>query len=265
MRVALCFSGMVRTLVQTYPSIRQHLLEPFKPDVFVHTYDKMGLRKENDLPVSETWLKGLLQPVLSRIVPFEEADLGFKQERDRLYQYPGPIWTAGVVPESWWKLANVMSQFWHVRECDRLRQAHEETQGFRYDLVIRARMDNLFGATPDPLGQHGLRAYPMGTVFVADHAAYGGLCDQFAMGEGESMRAYCDYYSRFEEVYRSRVLLPRYYGASEALLKRYVEKFTDLKALQFRVPFELQRESEVYVQSEITDDYFHRQMLKEVA
>ncbi len=193
MRVALCLSGMVRTLMQTYPSIRQHLIDPFKPDIFVHTYDKMGLRKENDPPVTEAWLKGILRPVASKIVPLDEANRSFLQERDRLYQYPGPIWTNGVVPENWWKLANLLLQIWHVRECDRMRQAHEENLGFCYDLVIRARMDALFCATPDPLAQHGLKEYPLGTVFVPDHAAYAGICDQFAMGEREAMRIYSDY------------------------------------------------------------------------
>jgi hypothetical protein len=256
---------MVRTLMQTYPTIRKNLLDPFKPDVFVHTYDKMGLRSEKDLDVSETWLNGILRPVVSKIVPFAENNTRFARERDRLYALPGPVGPGGEARELVWTLRNVLSQLWHVQEADVLRQEYEQQQGFEYDLVIRARMDSLFICPPDPLGQHGLSSYPKETIFVPDHAAFCGLCDQFAMGERESMRVHCEYYSRVQEVFTSRPLFPKGYGCAEGMLRRYHEKVTSIQAVAFRFPFEIQRETEVTNQSHLTDSHYCEYLAREAA
>jgi len=265
MRVALCFSGMIRTLDRTYPNIRAHLLEPLHPDVFIHTYDRMGLSKENDTEVSEAWLDDFFRPATTKIVSLEENNTRFLRERDRLYSLPGPIGPGGIARETIWKLRNVLSQLWHVQQCDFLRQEYEAKQGFHYDLVIRARTDNLFLSTPNPLGQLGLSSFPEKTVFVPDHAAYGGVCDQFAMGERESMRAHCDYYSHFEETFCSRPLLLRYYGAAEGLLKRYHLRIAGLTPVAFRFPFEIQRENETQIQGHVDDAFFRKHILKEAA
>lgn len=249
MRVAICFSGMVRTLMQTYPSIQKCLLSPFEPDVFIHTYDKMGARKTDDLPVSEGWLRALLNPVDCRIVPQAQADPVHEQERDRLYCYPGPMIGGANHPELRWKLKNVLSQVWHVYECDKMRRAYERKNGFTYDVVIRARMDNLFRATPPLLpeaeerGRGGeVRAR---TILIPDHSGYGGFCDQFALGGSTAMATFCDYYLHFEKVFRSRVLVPDNWGPPENMLRRYIEKFTDLKPVIIPMPFEIQRENKI--------------------
>jgi hypothetical protein len=255
---------MVRTLEQTLPTLRRHLLEPFQPDIFVHTYDRSGL--SGDIPdVNGEMLSRLLQPVDFRVVSQAEKDPEFLRERDRLYMLPGPVGPGGIAREQIWKLRNVLSQLWHVRECDRLRQGYEDRNGIRYDVVIRARMDSLFTATPEPLKEHGLAEWPKQTVFVPDHAAYGGVCDQFAMGERESMRVHCDYFTHFEKVFCSRPVLPRGYGAAEGLLKRYLLHVAKIRAIEFRIPFEIQREGSTSIQSQITDAYFRRYMLMEAA
>jgi hypothetical protein len=255
MRVAVCLSGMVRTLAKTCPSIKQCLIEPYKADVFIHTYDKMGIR---DLPVSPGWLSSLLRPKALKIQPYEEWVPTFKQERDRLYSYPGPVWPLNVTPESRWKLANILAQVWHVHQCDLLRREQEAREGFKYDLVIRARMDNLFTMIPAPVGPQILRAYPEKTIYLPLHAGYGGLCDQYAMGDSDSMTAYSDYHLHIEATYRSRPLFPPYCGSPENLLYRYLNKFTDLKLMQFNFPFDIQRESEISPQSHKTPEFYEK-------
>ena len=261
MRIALCLSGMVRTLMQTYPSIQRNLLNPLSPDVFIHTYDRMGLRKENDLPVSESWLKAMFSPVDCRIVPQAQADLVHEQERDRLYCYPGPIFGGGIDPEVTWRLKNVLSQLWHVQQCDTMRRSHERKQGFKYDVVVRARMDNVFKG---PLQvRENSQPFPENTVFYPEHSGYGGLCDQFAMGNSDSMAVHSDYYLHFEKVFRSRPLVPARWGAPEGLLRRYIEVFTDIKPVTFSFPFDLQRENEVETISHKTDAWWRVWVLGE--
>lgn len=43
MRVALCLSGQMRTLAHCWESLDRHLIEPLKPDIFVHTWSHRGV------------------------------------------------------------------------------------------------------------------------------------------------------------------------------------------------------------------------------
>ncbi|HEY3783180.1 MAG TPA: hypothetical protein VGL56_19040 [Fimbriimonadaceae bacterium] len=261
MRVALCLSGMVRTLAKTYPSLKQCLIDPYKPDVFIHTYDKMGIR---DLPVSSPWLTSLLRTKAIMIQSLDDWTPKFRQERDRLYSYPGPVWPLNVAPESRWKLANILAQAWHVNQCDLMRREQERKEAFKYDLVIRARMDNLFSTIPAPLGSQVHRAYPEKTVYFPDHSGYGGICDQYAMGDSNSMSVYADYHLHIEQTYRSRSFTP-FRGPTETLLYRYLSKFTDLKLMQFHFPFELQRETGIEYQSHKTPEFYEKYIATGIA
>ena len=256
MRVALCFSGMVRTLMLTLPSIQEFLLEPFSPDVFVHTWDRMGLKESADRPVTSQWLNSMLPVTSCAIKTSSEYDKKFARERDLLYTVPGPILPTGAKPEEWMKLKNVLTQLWHVHQCDLLRREHERKHDFTYDIVIRARMDNLFTVPLAPLGQHRFTEYPTDAVFVPEHGGFGGYCDQFAIGSSVAMERYCDYYPNFESMWRSRPLLKDAYGLPERFLKRYLTNVANLKVYRFTFPFELQRESEVVRQSRFTDDWY---------
>ena len=244
---------MVRTLSKTCPAIKQFLIDPYQADVFVHTYDKMGVRSTNDLPVSAAWVASVLRPKAIKIEPYDEWVPRFKQERDRLYCYPGPVWPMGMPSESRWKLANVLAQVWHVHKCDLMRREQEEKGGFKYDIVIRARMDNTFCMVPAPN-----KELPKNTVYIPEHAGYGGFCDQFAMGDSDSMAVYSDYHLHLEKAFRSRPLFPGYCGPPETMLARYLLKFTGLEVKHFKFPFEIQRDSEVSLQSHKTPDFYEK-------
>lgn len=258
MRVALCLSGMVRSLSKTSPAIKRFLIDPFQTDVFVHTYDKMGVRSTNDLPVSAAWISSALRPKAIKIEPYDEWVPRFRAERDRLYCYPGPVWPMGLAPEARWKLANVLAQVWHVHKCDLMRREAEAKGGFKYDMVVRARMDNTFCMVPS------LKLSP-NTVFIPEHAGYGGVCDQFAMGDSDSMSIYSDYHLHLEKAYRSRPLFPANCGAPENLLARYLVKFTKLEVKQFHFPFDIQRENEITRQSHITPEFYEKYIVTGIA
>lgn len=254
MRVALCLSGMVRTLMQTYPNLRAYLLEPLKPEVFVHTYDVMGIRAKDDEPVNESALMSMLSPKKLKIRKLADMDPIFASEKDRLYSIPGPVWSEGSTPESRYKLKNTLSMLWHVNQCDLLRREHELANGFEYDFVIRARMDSLFYSSPclELLGKEG--------IFTSSHANYRGVCDQFAVGDCSSMAVYADYFEHFEDVWRSRVLMPDHWGVPETLLKRYLQ-MANIEVKTFTFPFDLQRPDRIEPIRHHTEEWFTRYRL----
>lgn len=258
MRVALCLSGHVRTLMQTHASLRSAILEPWKPDVFVHTWDTVGLDgPRGETPVSETWLRSTLMPVNLRIKRLDELNLEFARRRDELFAVPGPILPFGDDPDRRLLVPAMLSQLYGVHHCDLLRREHEQKFGFRYDAVIRGRMDNLFRERL-PLGSLELS---IGRVFIPNHAGCGGYCDQFALGDSDTMTQYANYYLRFQEVWRSRPMLPYRWGPQETMLRRYLDSIACLKVHLFKFDFELQRQEMVIVQSHVTAEWFQREVL----
>src|SRR4051794_31540320 len=119
MRVALCLSGHVRTLMQTYPALSSCILERCRPDVFIHTWSNLGLVK-SDRPVPEMWLKTTLRPVACRIRDFEDMRATFDKTAHDLYATPGPVLPDGQDAIERLRLHAALPQVWGVHQCDLL-------------------------------------------------------------------------------------------------------------------------------------------------
>lgn len=121
MKVALCFSGLPRYVIQTWSYWKQSVLDVYMPDVFVHTWC--------DSDQSETLksqLFSLYAPVSCVVSPPQPQDVSIYKER---------IWPHRTTPEG------VLSQWFSVKHSLQQRKQHELLKGFTYDVVIRARFD----------------------------------------------------------------------------------------------------------------------------
>jgi hypothetical protein len=110
------------------------------------------------------------------------------------------------------KIENVIFMWYKIWKCNELRKVYERTHKVRYDRVIRMRFDNTFEGLPviEPLPK---------TVYVPKGGDYmGGLCDQFAIADSQTMDLYCDLYN---EIYRYIVVG---FGIHpESLLRKHLE------------------------------------------
>jgi hypothetical protein len=118
MKIALCLSGQPRSFEKGYEYHKKNLLDHYDVDVFIHTWaDSPGLEE----------LVKLYNPVA---VMIEQKPVGDFDER--FTNTPN-----AVVHPPRFTVAMLYSIF---KSCE-LKVAHELTEGFSYDWVIKSRTD----------------------------------------------------------------------------------------------------------------------------
>lgn len=120
MKVALCFAGLPRYVLQTYEYWNKSLLTPYAPDVFIHTWC------DSHVDALQAQLLSLYKPKCCVV----EAPRHMPTEI-----YTDRIWPHRTTP------AGVLSQWYSVQQSILYKQSHELAHGFTYDVVIRARFD----------------------------------------------------------------------------------------------------------------------------
>jgi|LakMenE01Jun11ns_1017448.scaffolds.fasta_scaffold9954871_6 hypothetical protein len=189
MKVAVCLSGQTRSLEKTWQSIQEFLVEPYQSDIFVHTW--------HDSPgVSNTSLRCL-----------DNVDNFFGDKIvSSLYESHKDVspYLKSASKE------NQSSMFYSILACNELKKSFETKNSFKYDLVIRSRMDCLFHqeiekSSIDKLlcdenlilvrGESDHRIFN-GNFFFDQKKSY--ICDIFAIGSSKSMDIFCDVYNHDE-------------------------------------------------------------------
>lgn len=189
MRVALCFSGQPRYLMQTYPYWRNCIIDRYSADVFVHTW-KTPLDPAHNQWVSDT-VVSLYNPVSFQFETPVEFDVS---------SYTDRIWPFRITPSA------QFSQFTGVQRSQQLRHRHEAAQGFVYDVVVRARFDwylkrvdfeknNCVNTARTPTLD--------GHRFLWRDQQLVGISDQFAYGSSEIMTTYGDMVDNIYNLYHN--------------------------------------------------------------
>ncbi|MFZ2451268.1 MAG: tetratricopeptide repeat protein [Methylovulum miyakonense] len=164
LNVALCISGQLRGYKEAFSAIKKSIVEPLRPDIFVHTWQDVGfkipypginalrvfqgnfLRAYQDFllgnPYSYDDIKKILPAVFSL---FDENTSVTAQQLKEFYQ------TDSVVVEddqaSPYASFNNQQKMRHkIAACNQLAQEHGQATGKQYDLVIRLRPDLEFHA-----------------------------------------------------------------------------------------------------------------------
>lgn len=186
LKTALCISGHMRTFESNFPSIQEHILSQLNCDVFIHTWDTLGLsyrpldgnlQKTNDIELYQKLTK-LFNPKKIIIEPKKEFPITHLM-RTRLE--PGR------------DVHGMLSMFYKIEACNSLKKEYETLNNIKYDLVIRFRGDISMGA-PLPINKTFNKNY----LYVPNYGNYGGLCDQLAFGSSEVMDKYSSVYSNIQ-------------------------------------------------------------------
>lgn len=185
-KTALCISGHLRTFEENYNSIKENILDRLDCDVFIHTWDILGLSyrfTDADLHVTETSL------LLDRIKQLYHPK---KVIIEKTKTFPvKPIMQARLVDHR--DIPGILSMYYKVEACNDLKREYEKENGFIYDCVIRFRGD-LYVEQIIPIDERTNLNY----VFLPVFGNFGGACDQFAYGNSSVMDKYSTLYSNIE-------------------------------------------------------------------
>jgi hypothetical protein len=136
MKIALCFSGQMRTGVQAEPNIKRYIGDLLSVcDVFVHTWDCQSapMQPNEMIPVDQSVFADfykLYNPISMTVEPYA------------VKQAPEDVWGGyRVDPLSGKK---TVSMFESIYKANKLKREHEQNNNFVYDYVLRVRTDLLF-------------------------------------------------------------------------------------------------------------------------
>jgi hypothetical protein len=118
MRYALLITGQPRTMEFCFPSLKQHILDVYHPDVFVVSDEQRERLIELFNPVG--------------------IDVRSQEEIDELYK---ALRMKYVTPDQERVPAKDLSCVWKQYRAAEMRREYENTNGFDYDVVIQTRFD----------------------------------------------------------------------------------------------------------------------------
>lgn len=207
MKTAICLSGYFRTFELAYPNLKETIIDPFSPDIFIHTWDKLGNSfdnlENNKLDVDRILAlyhpkKLLIEPQLSQLPA--KAIPKINEER----QYREGNFGMG-------------SMFYSIHQANKLKQEYEEFNNFRYNVVFRCRPDGVYQGK---LNLDDVKPEWIYTNYLGDHVW---ISDQFAYGTSTAMDRYAEV---FNNIYKYQTVHP------ESILRRHLERDYDFQKIE---------------------------------
>ena len=183
-KIALCISGYLRTFEHAYDHLYRYLLSRVNCDVFIHTWNKIGSsNRDMDLKLANidtslftNKLNSFYNPkkiVVENQGSFDSTQKMFDKAFGRDVQ-------------------GVLSMFYKVEACNKLKSEYEEENNFKYDFVIRYRPDIVINDILDFTVKRDI-------LYIPKFGDFGGLNDQFAYSSSEIMDTYSSLYSHIKE------------------------------------------------------------------
>lgn len=183
MKVALCFSGLPRFLRETYPYWKKCLIDPYAPDVFVHTWDTSTFATNT--------VQSLYRPTVLKTENPQQWDTSLYTDR---------IWPHRTTPST------QISQYEGIKRVLALREDYEKSHAFAYDIVIRARFD-WYLESVDLEKNNFINVAHTPTLnghrFLFDGMEHIGISDQFAYGSSENMTIYSQLVDNLPILYKN--------------------------------------------------------------
>lgn len=246
MKVALCYSGLVRNFLDCINSHKQFIINKLNPDIFIHTWSKIG---SNKLP---HWYNSNynVNQHIDEIELQKNLDI---QQINTLYspkqivvEYPDiQHFYDRFYDNSYPSFFNNVMMHYGVCRSNTLKSDYEHTHNFKYDMVIRCRFDLFFEdvvfhneSINDIAHNNAIYLAPNENIDIPFTEAMKKLLekqgikympnDQFAYGNSSAMDYYSSVYNIFEKDYNF------YYKHAEGILTQHlwtknISEFNNIK------------------------------------
>lgn len=205
MKIGVCLSGHYRNFDSNYESWERNLFSKYDCDVFLHTWDIMGNRKNtgdvcveenaNTIPYTEDLLKekyGFTDLVIQR---YDEPLLEFKQcsARIRKFRNSSSI-SINNIDFKLRRITHLYSMWYKALRCFELLENYSD----RYDLIIKCRPDirlqNSFNL--DDIDSSCIN-WPW---YNSRYEHYSEPHDYYAVGNFSNMKIYNNLYNHMQEM-----------------------------------------------------------------
>jgi hypothetical protein len=194
MKVAICYSGLVRTLPKVYDNHYENLFKHYDCDIYFHLWDSWGYgtvkdkytSKDDDLTYNEIEsLRTLFNPYKYKFEKFREKE----KELDDLLKSDNQEFPF---------CKNVLSMHYKINQCQKL----VIDSNIKYDIVLRLRTDHFF--TKRIIFKETFKNTIYTSMLPARTNGSDGVNDQIAYGDIISMTKYSSLYDNWNALYKNR-------------------------------------------------------------
>lgn len=182
-KTAICISGHLRTFETNFRSVLNNLISQYDCDVFIHTWDILGLSyrpTDGNLAKLKT---DNFEPLVRELYKPKKMVI----EKSRSFESL-PLMRAKVIDHR--DIPGILAMYYKVEECNKLKKEYELENNFKYDLVIRFRGD-LYLEQVFPVDS----TTDLNHLYIPLYGNFGGVCDQISFGNSEVMDKYSTIYS----------------------------------------------------------------------
>jgi hypothetical protein len=182
MKIAVQVSGQLRTLNQSYQTLKSQILDRFDCDIFLTTWgnkEKLG------------WAFDLLQPKAYSINEFTQENL----EKFGIARLAKEYNHTTISPQYVYlfvKHQNVLCGMFNRMMCDQVRRE----SGVEYDIVINTRTDLVYG---EPLSEEVVEAAQRYLLIPQGFDWDCGLNDILSIGSPEVITTVCSEFNHYDE------------------------------------------------------------------
>lgn len=184
MRVALILSGIPRNFKYCFPYLKKYVIDELNPDLFFSGYTDP---KNN---VSEDVLKNIYNFKKSYIRNLDSNDENHIWKEYGSREIKKNCMFPPLSP------AKTISQYYNMMVANRLKVEYELENDFKFDVVIRSRIDYYYYRTVTLRELSNLKE---NSVYMPSEWDFSGYTDAFAYGDSCSMNKYFKLFKRCRE------------------------------------------------------------------
>ena len=133
MKTAILFYGHMRTFDRCFKSVRDNVIVPLNADVFIHTWDEIEAR-------TKTWHSRSMN-----VRPISEKERllinNMFQPTDMLIEHQPATDDNCTTPNNKISVSGQKFMLHSLKQACLLKQKHEQSGGFQYDVVVKIRPD----------------------------------------------------------------------------------------------------------------------------
>lgn len=214
MKIAICFSGAIRSFKTCYPSIYKALVQPLNADVFMYLFtygDDINVHKNNKDYKTHMKLQN------------DECDLDYVLEKTKPLKY-----VCNNYNKEWEKLIlngingyeiiknmnqhdinyaiSAMGMYFGIYKANELKTIYETENNFKYDVVIRARIDFFYYDIFNKNTFSNIK--PNEIILIKDsyctNAKWEGN-DKFFVSTSETMNKICNLYNEIPYFFKNKI------------------------------------------------------------
>lgn len=187
MKTALLISGLPRCIDRGFPSIRDALIKPNNPDIFIHTWGNPGdhgLREK----ITNLFHPNMLTIEEPKIIHNTHMNL------DRMMASHGRSYQRHKFVEM------VYSMWYSILQANLLKEHNRLEHNIHYDYIIRARFDITYTKAID------VKNYDSNIIHTAHRPDLPPemVDDRFAFASNELMNIYCSGFNMIEHIFSKR-------------------------------------------------------------